>query len=284
MTCNWNLGDGQPQLAVAARISTALWTLHESGTPNFDQVIAATVGGPGATAPAALPRDRRHRQVARRRRRGGQDARLLLGRRRVRQPGGVPLGRLVQAEDRRRRDPHRHRRADTALPGAKPALRSPRPPAASRTSPRRRSKAGRPCPSTRRVDPDRGCEHGNVARSGVGRRDPHRDRALAPRARRPHDAGTPHDRISWFSATDGTKLGSVVVSGLRRRATRRERPVRRVPRRGSARAARACANRHIAKLVTTGQNYRRPVTRRRPTRLGREPRGTSAASARSCGR
>jgi hypothetical protein len=27
-------------------------------------------------------------------------------------------------------------------------------------------------------------------------------------------ASGPHDRISWFSATDGTKLGSAVVSAL----------------------------------------------------------------------
>jgi hypothetical protein len=46
MTCRWNLEDGQPQLAVAAKMSTALWTLHESGPSPLDYVLAATFGGP----------------------------------------------------------------------------------------------------------------------------------------------------------------------------------------------------------------------------------------------
>jgi hypothetical protein len=46
MTCNWDLTDGQSQLAFARGISTALWTLHESGPAPFDYVLAATVGGP----------------------------------------------------------------------------------------------------------------------------------------------------------------------------------------------------------------------------------------------
>ena len=46
MTCRWDLGDGQPQLAIASRISTALWTLHESGPSPFDQVLAGSIGGP----------------------------------------------------------------------------------------------------------------------------------------------------------------------------------------------------------------------------------------------
>jgi hypothetical protein len=46
MTCRWNLEDGQPQLAVAAKMSTALWTLHESGPSPLDYVVAANFGGP----------------------------------------------------------------------------------------------------------------------------------------------------------------------------------------------------------------------------------------------
>jgi hypothetical protein len=46
MTCNWDLSGGQSQLAFAAKTSTALWTLHESGPAPFDQVLAAQVGGP----------------------------------------------------------------------------------------------------------------------------------------------------------------------------------------------------------------------------------------------
>ena len=46
MTCNWNLADGGSQLAIAAKTSTALWTLHESGASPVDWVIAASTGGP----------------------------------------------------------------------------------------------------------------------------------------------------------------------------------------------------------------------------------------------
>jgi hypothetical protein len=49
MTCNWDLTDGQSQLAFARGISTALWTLHESGPAPFDYVLAAAVGGPERT-------------------------------------------------------------------------------------------------------------------------------------------------------------------------------------------------------------------------------------------
>jgi hypothetical protein len=46
MTCNWDLSEGQPQLAVAARLLTALWTLHENGPSPFDLVIGASFTGP----------------------------------------------------------------------------------------------------------------------------------------------------------------------------------------------------------------------------------------------
>jgi hypothetical protein len=44
-TCHWDLTDGQPQLAIAARMSMALWTLHESGPAPFDNVFVAPFGG-----------------------------------------------------------------------------------------------------------------------------------------------------------------------------------------------------------------------------------------------
>jgi hypothetical protein len=46
VTCGWTLSDGQPQLAIAARMSTALWTLHGSGSTPFDFVLAASIGEP----------------------------------------------------------------------------------------------------------------------------------------------------------------------------------------------------------------------------------------------
>jgi hypothetical protein len=44
-TCHWDLTDGAPQLAIAARSSIALWTLHESGPAPFDYVLVAPFGG-----------------------------------------------------------------------------------------------------------------------------------------------------------------------------------------------------------------------------------------------
>ncbi|HZT53104.1 MAG TPA: hypothetical protein VE995_01855 [Gaiellaceae bacterium] len=46
MTCHWDLSQGPSQLAFAARAATALWTLHGSGPAPFDYVLAARVGGP----------------------------------------------------------------------------------------------------------------------------------------------------------------------------------------------------------------------------------------------
>jgi len=45
MTCHWDLTDGKPQLAIAAKTSLALWTLHESGPAPFDDVLTAPFGG-----------------------------------------------------------------------------------------------------------------------------------------------------------------------------------------------------------------------------------------------
>ena len=109
MTCNWDLCDRQPQLAVAARdLRRPLDAARERHTRPSTTSLTAQIGGPERRARPARARDRRHRLLARRRRRTREDARLLLGRRRVRRPGGVPLRRIVQAEDRRRRDQRRH--------------------------------------------------------------------------------------------------------------------------------------------------------------------------------
>jgi hypothetical protein len=45
MTCHWDLSDQQPQLAVAARASAVLWTLHEDGDSPSDYVLTAQIGG-----------------------------------------------------------------------------------------------------------------------------------------------------------------------------------------------------------------------------------------------
>jgi len=46
LTCNFILDEGQPQLAVAARMSAALWTRYEGGPAPNDLVMAAAFGGP----------------------------------------------------------------------------------------------------------------------------------------------------------------------------------------------------------------------------------------------
>jgi hypothetical protein len=45
MTCHWDLTSGRPQLAIAAGLSMALWTLHEGGPAPFDNVLVAPFGG-----------------------------------------------------------------------------------------------------------------------------------------------------------------------------------------------------------------------------------------------
>ena len=46
MTCLWDIQPGQSQLAIASRLSTALWTLRGNQSSPFDQVLAASLGGP----------------------------------------------------------------------------------------------------------------------------------------------------------------------------------------------------------------------------------------------
>jgi hypothetical protein len=65
--------------------------------------------------------------------------------------------------------------------------------------------------------------------------------------------GTAHDKISWFSASDGTKLGSAVISGRAapQIAASDKLTVYRV---GGLLRSITTANGHSAKLVTTPAN------------------------------
>ena len=45
ITCNWDVTAGPPQLAIAGRMSMALWTLHGGLPAPFDYVLAAPFGG-----------------------------------------------------------------------------------------------------------------------------------------------------------------------------------------------------------------------------------------------
>ncbi|HEX4323340.1 MAG TPA: hypothetical protein VHZ77_01795 [Gaiellaceae bacterium] len=256
MTCRWTLAAGQPQLAVAAGMSTALWTLHESGPSPLDFVVAASVGGP-------------ERQLDRLAHASDGAGRWL---------GGVAgAGRTLAYswDDVEYVNPEKclsnggkyckqkiadggiqivTRTDDTPLPGAEPALQLAA--AAGRIAyiPATIVKAGRPSATTKAslpiVDADTGDILGQASVGGIPIAIALSAHVLAVLTTQ----GTAHDRISWFSTTDGTKLDSVLVSGRAapQLAASDQLIVYRV---GRLLRTVATANPHIGKLVTTGQNY-----------------------------
>ena len=211
LTCNWTLADGQPQLAVASRIATALWTLHENGAQPRDWLLVASVGGP----------ERKLKVFARASDGTGQWLGGVAGAGRTLayswddveyiDPSGCLSGgsckqkiadggiRLVTRTD------------VTTLPGADPALQLAT--AAGRIAyvPATLVKGNRPAVSLNNtlqiVDAVTGDPVGQAFVKGIPIAI-----ALSPHVLAVLTASGPHDRISWFSATDGTKLGSVLVS------------------------------------------------------------------------
>jgi len=253
MTCSWNLGDGQPQLAVASRISTALWTLHETGTPTFDQVVAATVGGPergllrfshatdgtgkwlggvaGAGKTLAYSWDDVEYVNPEGCLSGGSCKQKIAD-------GGI---RIVT------------RTSDAPLPGAQPALQLAASAGRIAYIPATVSKSGRPSATTNAtlpiVDASSGTVLGQASVGGIPvalALSPHVLAVLTTQ-------GAAHDRISWFSASDGTKLGSAVISGRAapQVATSDKLIVYRV---GNLLRSITMANGHNAKLVSTSAN------------------------------
>jgi hypothetical protein len=217
MTCHWDLTDGQPQLAFAAGMSTALWTLHESGPAPFDWVLAASVGGP-------------ERQIERLAHASDGTGKWL---------GGVAgAGRTlayswddVEYVDKlaclsggscRRKIADGGigivtRTGDQPLPGAKPALQLAASTGRIAYIPATRVLANHPGASENNfvyvVDGVDGTALGRASVRGVPAAV-----ALSPHVLAVLTQSGPHDRISWFSPTgDSTKLGSVLVS--RRAAT-----------------------------------------------------------------
>jgi hypothetical protein len=252
MTCQWNLDDGQPQLAVAAHISTALWTLHESGTSPLDNVVAASIGGPerrltqyqrasdgtgkslggiaGAGGTLAYSWDDVEYVNPEKCLSGGSCKQKIAG-------GGI---RIVTRTD------------DTPLPGAQPALQLAT--AAGRIAyiPATIAKAGRPSATTHAslpiVDAASGDVLGQASVGGIPIAIALSSHVLAVLTTQ----GADHDRISWFSATNGTKLGSVVISGLASpQLAANDRLI--VYRVGHVLRSVATANGHIAKLAQTAQ-------------------------------
>jgi hypothetical protein len=212
LTCGWTLSEGVSQLAVASRMSTALWTLHENGPQPFDWVMAASFGGP----------ERRLQRLAH----ASDGTGLWLG-------GVAGAGRTLAYswDDVEYVDPDaclsggscKQKIADggirivtrtdvSTLPGAEPALQLAA--AAGRIAyvPATVVKGRRPDVSLdntlRIVDAATGDVLGQPFVKGIPIAIALSPRVLAILTTQ----GAAHDRISWFSATDGTKLGNVVVA------------------------------------------------------------------------
>jgi hypothetical protein len=211
-TCNWTLADGPSQLAIASRMSMALWTLHESGPSPADRVMAAPFGG----------QERQLKRLAH----ASDGTGDWLG-------GVAGAGRTLvyswadveyvnpskclsgQPCKQKIADGGIHvvtRTSDTPLPTAEPALQLAA--AAGRIAyiPATIVHGGRPSATTNATLPIVDVMTGEV----LGQPKVHGIPlaiALSPRVLAVLTTlEGPHDRISWFSALDGTKLGSVLVS------------------------------------------------------------------------
>jgi hypothetical protein len=213
-TCTWVVAGWPPQLAVASQISTALWTLHEQGPAPNDDVIAATAGGPqrivhhlarasdgtgdwlgsvaGAGRTLAYSWDDIEYVNPQKCLATGQCKRKIAD-------GGIRLVTRTGTE--------------TPLPGAGPALLLAA--AAGRIAyvPATTVKGLGPATSANNVlqivDATTGATLGQAPVHGFPIAIALSSKVLAVLTTQ----GTPHDRISWFSATNGTKLGNVVISG-----------------------------------------------------------------------
>jgi hypothetical protein len=253
MTCNWSLQDGQPQLAVAAQMSAALWTLHESGSTPLDWVMAASVGGP----------ERQLKRLAH----ASDGTGDWLG-------GVAGAGRTLAYswDDVEYVNPSKclsghpckqkiadggirivTRTSDTPLPGAGPALQLAASAGRIAYVPATTAKVGRPTTSANNVlqvvDATSGASVAQASVHGFPLAIALSPNVLAVLT----TLAGPHDRISWFSATAGTKLGSVLIgSQASPQLAASDRlivfRVGRVLRDVSTRTG------HIGKLVQTGQN------------------------------
>jgi hypothetical protein len=211
MTCHWDLTDGQPQLAIAARTSTALWTLHESGPAPFDYVLVAPFGGPekqidrlahasdgtgdwlagvaGSGRTLAYSWDDVEYVDKLACLSGGSCKRKIAD-------GGIRIAT---------------RAGDRPLPKALPALQLAASAGRIAYIPATRVMGNRAGASTNSplyvVDGVSGDPISHATVAGVPAAI-----ALSPHVLAVLTQRGPRDRISWFSATTGTKLGSVLVS------------------------------------------------------------------------
>ncbi len=215
MTCHWDFSDGPSQLALAAQADTVLWTLHGGGPAPFDYVLAASGGG-------------LERQLVRLAHASNGTGEWLGG---VTGSGrtlayswndveyvdklGCLSGGSCQQKIADGGIQIVTRTTDTALPGAGPALGLAASTGRLAYIPATTVKAGRPSASAngsvRVVDATSGDPVSNALVRGIPAAI-----ALSPHVLAVLTQRGPRDRISWFSAEAGTKLGSVLVS---RRAT-----------------------------------------------------------------
>jgi len=252
-TCHWSLKDTQPQLAIAARMSTALWTLHQSAPSPIDWVMAASIG-------------KDERQVAKLVHASDGTGDWLAG------VAGAGRTLAYSWDDVEYVDPDaclshgmcKQKIADGGirlvthtdvndLPGADPALQLAA--AAGRIAyvPATVVKSGRPTVSLnntlRIVDAVTGDQLGQAFVKGIPVAI-----ALSSQVLAVLTVSGPHDRISWFSATDGTKLGDAVISASAapQLAASNRLIVYRV---GRLLRGISTRNGHNGKLVKTGLNY-----------------------------
>jgi hypothetical protein len=217
-TCNWVVAGWPPQLAVASQISTALWTLHEQGPAPNDDVIAATTGGPqrvvhhlarasdgtgdwlggvaGAGRTLAYSWDDVEYVNPQKCLATGQCKRKIAD-------GGIRLVTRTSGDAF----------AETPLPGAGPALLLAAAGGRIAYVPATTVKANRPATSANNTlqiaDATTGAVVGQAPVHGFPIAIALSSQVLAVLTTQ----GTSHDRISWFSATDGKKLGNLVISG-----------------------------------------------------------------------
>jgi hypothetical protein len=213
MTCRWDLADGVPQLALAAGAAAALWTLHDSGPAPFDNVVAASIGGPekqiqrlahaadgtglwlggvaGAGKTLAYSWDDVE-YIDKLACLSGGSCKMKVA------DGGIKLVSVSRA-------------AATPLPKADPALQLAASSGRIAYIPATTVKAGRPSPSANNVinlvDAATGTVIGHPLVHGIPAAI-----ALSPHVLAVLTQRGPHDRISWFSTADASKLGSVLVS------------------------------------------------------------------------
>jgi hypothetical protein len=211
MTCRWDLTGGQSQLALASRTSTALWTLHEGGPTPLDIVLAAPIGGP-------------ERRIDRLVHAADGTGKWLGG---VAGAGRIlayswddveyvdKLGCLSGGSCKQKIADGGiqivTRTGDQPLPDGQPALGLAASAGRIAYIPATIAKAGRPLASANNfvyvVDGTTGDPLGNAFVRGIPAAIALSHHVLAVLTQR-----GPRDRISWFSTTDETKLGSVLVS------------------------------------------------------------------------